>query len=432
MELVYLIVGIVVGGLLGWLAAQYLRSGKGSDHQSADLNARLDILKQNLEEKSREKEEIGRKLEEERSESENLLQRIATYESEQRHLEQRLSEKQTEMEEGQKKLAIEFENLANRILDEKTKKFTETNKSNLGDILNPLKERIEKFEKKVEESNRDSHSWNKLLQDQISNLSKDAENLTQALKGDSKTQGNWGELQLEVILEKAGLQKGVHYDKELNLKSEDGSNQRPDFVINLPDEKCLILDSKVSLTAYTRYLEAEDESQKAGFLKQHLDSINGHIKSLSEKSYQSLYNINQPDYILMFVANEPALVLALQQDADLYTKALEKNIVLSSSTFLLATLRMISFIWKQDSQNKNAVEIAKKAGLLYDKFVNFSSDLIGIGKKLDDSKEAYSKAMNKLIEGRGNLISKAEELKVLGAKTSKDQEQALIDRADPK
>ena len=367
MELVYMIVGLVVGGLLGWLASQYIKSAKGGDHQSADLGARLDILKQNLEEKSREKDEVVRKLEEEQAESETLLQRIATYESEHRHLEERLAEKQQEMEEGQKKLAVEFENLANKILDEKTRKFTETNKSNIGDILNPLKEKIEKFEEKVEKSSKESVQWNTALSEQIKSfkdlgiqMTKEAEGLTQALRGDSKTQGNWGEMQLEVILEKAGLQKGIHYEKEVNLKSEDGSNQRPDFIINLPDDRCLILDSKVSLTAYAKYMEAEGEDQKSKYLKQHLDSINSHIKTLSERNYQNLYDINQPDYILMFVANEPALAMALQQDDDLYNKALEKNVALASSTFLLATLRMISFIWKQDLQNKNAQLIARQ------------------------------------------------------------------------
>ncbi len=430
MELIYLLVGAVLGGIAGWFISKSYNPKSSSEPRNAELKARLDVLTQNLDEKSREKEDLKSELDEARDQGEVMLQKMATQESELKHLNTRLEEKQKEMEESHKKLTIEFENLASKILDEKTKKFTETNKSNIGDILDPLKERIEKFEKKVEENNRESHSWNKLLQSQIASLSKEAEDLTQALKGDSKTQGNWGELQLEVILEKAGLQKGIHYKKEVNLKSEDGSNQRPDFIIYLPDDRCLILDSKVSLTAYAKFFEAEDESQKAKFLKQHLESIKNHINGLSEKNYQNLYNINQPDYVLMFVANEPALALALQQDDDLFNKSLEKNIALASSTFLLATLRMISFIWKQDLQSKNSKEIARQAGDMLDKFYSLSDDLIKVGSSMDSSKKAYEEVMKKLSEGKGNLIRRTEKLKELGVKTTKKADPRLIDRAE--
>jgi DNA recombination protein RmuC len=236
-------------------------------------------------------------------------------------------------------------------------------------------------------------------------------------------------MQLEGILRHAGLEKDVHYFKEQNYKTEDNLNQRLDYVIKLPDDKFLVLDSKVSLTAYANYFEETDDAKKEEYLKQHLASVKGHIKMLSSKNYQSLYEINQPDYVMMFVANEPALTTALREDADLYEEALDKNIVLVSTTTLLATLRTISYIWKQDLQNKNALEIARQAGALYDKFKNFTDDLIKVGNNLKSTQSSYEDAMNKLYDGKGNLISRSERLKELGAKTSKSMDQRLLDRA---
>jgi DNA recombination protein RmuC len=352
------------------------------------------------------------------------------------HLYEKLKNQKEEVTTLQEQFAVRFKHLAQEILEEKSKKFTDQNKNNIGELLNPLKEKIDKFEKRVEESNIQNVKMSSSLTEQIKGLkelnqqmTKDAENLTKALRGDSKTQGNWGEMQLEIILEKAGLQKDVHYFKEQNFKNEEGANQRLDYVVNLPDSKTLVLDSKVSLTAYSKFFEEEDENLRAGYLKQHLESINSHIKLLGDKNYQQLYEINQPDYVMMFVANEPALTLALREDQELYEKALNRNIVLVSTTTLLATMRTISYIWKQDMQNKNALEIARQAGSLYDKFVNFSEDLIKVGKSIDSTQKIYQEAAKKLYEGQDNLVRKSERLKELGAKTSKHMDQRLLDHS---
>jgi len=260
-------------------------------------------------------------------------------------------------------------------------------------------------------------------------MTQEAKNLTLALRGDSKTQGNWGEMQLEGILEKAGLQKELHYFKEKNYKTEEGANQRLDYIINLPDGKNLVLDSKVSLSAYSRYFEAEDEAARSRYLKEHLNSIYTHIRTLSDKNYQNLHGIGSPDYVMMFIANEPALFLALREDPELYDKAWSRNIVLVGTTTLLATLRTISYIWKQDLRNKNAEEIARQAGALYDKFVGFSEDLIKLGGQLETATKTYKASMNKLTEGTGNLVRRTERLRDLGAQSSKTQNQRLIDRA---
>jgi DNA recombination protein RmuC len=235
-------------------------------------------------------------------------------------------------------------------------------------------------------------------------------------------------MQLEAILSKTGLEKGIHYEKEQNFKSEEGRNQRLDFIIKLPDDKSIVLDSKVSLTAYSKYFDADD-TDKEQWMKKHLDSIYGHIKLLSEKNYQNLYEIQQPDYVMMFIANEPALTIALKEDPGLYEKALDKNIVLVSTSTLVATLRTISYIWKQDLQNRNALEIARQAGALYDKFTAFTDDLIKVGKNLNTTQTAYKDAMNKLSVGKGNLVRRAEGLREIGAKATKQMDKRMLDRA---
>ncbi|MDC0257761.1 DNA recombination protein RmuC, partial [Crocinitomicaceae bacterium] len=327
--------------------------------------------------------------------------------------------------------------VANKILEEKSEKFTEQNKKNLDSILNPLKERIGEFQKKVEDSNEkntersaalDKHL--QMLQELNKEITQETKSLTQALRGDSKTQGNWGELQLESILEKAGLEKDIHYSKETNLKTEDGDNQRLDYIINLPDGKHLILDSKVSLTAYSNYFDTENENEKEQFLKQHLESVNGHVKMLGSKDYQKLHGINSPDYVMMFVANEAALTMALKEDPTLFEKALDKNIVVVSTSTLLATLRTISYIWKQDLQNKNAEEIARQAANLYDKFVGFTEDLIKLGGQMRTATKTYEESMKKLTDGSGNLTRRVENLKKLGVNPSKQIDNRLIDKSE--
>ncbi len=351
-------------------------------------------------------------------------------------LEESHEKKSEELKQMKNILSLEFKNLANEIFEEKSKKFSSNNKENISTILDPLKERIQNFENKVEKSNQANSEWNGRLQEQIKSLkelnlqmSKEAENLTHALKGDSKTQGNWGELQVENILKKVGLKEGIGYDKEKNFKNEDDENQRPDYIVNLPDGKNIIIDSKVSLTAYANYFNTENSDEKKNFLKDHVKSINNHVKSLSEKNYQNL-ELNQPDYILMFIANEPALGLALIEDSQIYDKALENNIIIVSTSTLLATLSTVAFMWKQDNQNKHALEIARQAGALYDKFCSFSDELIKVGSNIDSTKKTYSDAMKKLVDGKDNLVRKSERLRELGAKASKKINSKLIDRAD--
>ena len=311
------------------------------------------------------------------------------------------------------------------------------NSEQLGSLLNPLGKEIENFKKKVEETNKDYIDRNAALTQKIQSLeslnlrlSQDAINLTNALKGDSKVQGDWGEIQLEVLLEKSGLTNGIHFTTQGGYKDDEGNLKKPDFIINLPDNKHLIIDAKVSLTAYESYFNSQNELEKSLALKKHIDSIKKHFIELSNKDYPSLYGINAPDHVLMFVPIEPALMLALHEHKGIYLDALEKNIVLISSSTLLATLSTIASIWKQEDQKKNVLEIAKEGGLLYDKFEGFVSDLLNVGKTLKSSQASYEEAMNKLVVGRGNIIKKVENLKKLGAKTKKTLPSKLLDRAE--
>jgi DNA recombination protein RmuC len=263
----------------------------------------------------------------------------------------------------------------------------------------------------------------KHLRDLNMQLSQDANQLVNALKGDNKMQGDWGEFQLEVLLEKSGLEKGVHFQTQLSFKDEAGFQKRPDFIINLPSNKHLIIDSKVSLKAYEAYFNTEDKAEKAVFMKAHLDSLRGHIRDLSSKNYTRLYQINSPDYLLMFVPIEPALLAALQEDNSIFLDALDRNIVLVTSSTLLATMRTVSYIWKQEKQKRSVLEIARQSGLLYDKFVGFVNDLKTIGKKLDEARGSYDGAMNKLQNSPkygDTLIGRAKRIKELGANASKE------------
>ncbi len=352
-------------------------------------------------------------------------------------LNEKIKDVQETKKETEERLTKEFENLANKILDLNSEKFKKQNKEQIDTLLSPLSEQIEKFKKKVEDTNEKGVERNAMLMQKIisleslnNKLSQDAINLANALKGDSKTQGDWGESRLELLLEKSGLTNGVHFSTQAAYKDDEGKLKKPDFIINLPDNKHLIIDSKVSLTAYVEYYNAEDEITEQQAIKRHIDSIKRHYMELSDKDYPNLYGINTPDHVLMFVPNEPALMLALNEDKNLYLNALEKNIVLVSASTLLATLSTVASIWKQEDQKRNALEIAKEGGLLYDKFEGFVQDLIKVGKSIKSSKDSYEDAMSKLTEGRGNIIKKIENLKDLGAKTKKSLPQNIIDRAN--
>ncbi|AIN74254.1 DNA recombination protein RmuC [Flavobacterium psychrophilum] len=351
-------------------------------------------------------------------------------------LEKNKDQKQ-EVEQLQEKFTKEFENLANKILEEKTNKFTEQNKENMKNILTPLQDKILHFEKKVEDTHKESIDYHAALRQQIlglsemnAQMSKETLNLTKALKGDSKMQGNWGELVLERVLEKSGLEKGREYIVQQSFTTAEGNRVFPDVVINLPDGKKMIVDSKVSLTAYEKYINEEDDILKSGYLKEHINSIKRHVEQLGDKNYHDLYQMESPDFVLLFIPIEPAFALALNEDTTLYNKAFEKNIVIVTPSTLLATLRTIDSMWANQKQQENALEIARQAGALYDKFEGFVADLIKIGKKIDESKIEYSGAMNKLIEGKGNLVTSVEKLKKMGAKAKKSLPESIINRAE--
>lgn len=374
------------------------------------------------------------------SEEKNILKiSYAQKEIELKNMQEKLDENKSEITKLQEKFTKDFELLATKILDEKSSKFTEQNKENLKTILNPLHEKIQTFEKKVEQTHKESIDYHAALRQQIFGLkelneqmSKEAVNLTRALKGDSKTQGNWGELVLERVLEKSGLEKGREYFVQQSFTTEDNKRQMPDVVIHLPENKKMIIDSKVSLTAYEQYISEDDENKKQAFLKAHIQSLQRHIEQLSDKKYEEIYHIESPDFVLLFVPVEPAFAVAINQDSNIYNKAFEKNIIIVTPTTLLATLRTIDSMWNNEKQQKNALEIAKQAGNLYDKFEGLVKDLIGIGKRIDASKADYNAAMNKLVDGRGNLISSVEKLKIMGAKAKKSLPQNIIDRANEK
>jgi DNA recombination protein RmuC len=372
-----------------------------------------------------------------RSEKDALAIQLSKKETDFENLWERNKEQKQEVEQLQEKFTKEFENLANKILDEKTTKFTEQNKENLKNILSPLQDKIQLFEKKVEDTHKESIDYHAALRQQILGLremneqmSKETLNLTKALKGDSKMQGNWGELILERVLEKSGLEKDREYFVQQSFVTEDGNRVFPDVIINLPDGKKMIVDSKVTLTAYERYINEEDDNLKSQFLKEHVVSINRHVEQLGSKNYHDLYQMESPDFVLLFIPIESAFALALNEDTSLYNKAFEKNIVIVTPSTLLATLRTIDSMWTNQKQQENALEIARQAGALYDKFEGFVSDLIKIGKKMDEAKVEYQGAMNKLVDGKGNLITSVEKLKKMGAKAKKSLPENIVNRAN--
>ncbi|MFA5557333.1 MAG: DNA recombination protein RmuC [Flavobacteriaceae bacterium] len=412
-----------------------------SEEKINSLSREIDNQKQIFSEQKKSFENQIQQLNAERekllNEKQSLLVSLSKKETEYSNLLQKNSEQKQEVEELQAKFTKEFENLANKILEEKSNKFTEQNKENIKNILNPLQEKIQLFEKKVEDSQKENIGIHASLKEQLQNLqnqnlkiTQEAENLTKALKGDSKMQGNWGELVLERVLEKSGLEKDREYFVQQSFANEEGKRIMPDVVIHLPDNKKMVIDSKVSLTAYERFTNEQDETLQQLHLKEHVTSIKRHIEQLSEKKYQDIYRMESPDFILLFIPIEPAFALALNSDNLLYNKAFEKNIVIVTPTTLLATLRTIDSMWTNQKQQENAFEIARVAGTLYDKFEGFVNDLIKIGKKMDEAKIEYSGAMNKLVEGRGNVITTIEKLKKMGAKTQKSLPENLVKRAN--
>ncbi|RRJ92497.1 DNA recombination protein RmuC [Flavobacterium macacae] len=372
-----------------------------------------------------------------RIEKDSFAIQLSKKEADFENLWERNKEQKQEVEKLQEKFTKEFENLANKILEEKSSKFTEQNKENMKNILSPLQEKIYLFEKKVDDTHKESIDYHAALRQQILGLqvmheqmSKETINLTKALKGDSKMQGNWGELILERVLEKSGLEKGREYDVQKGFENEEGSRVFPDVVIHLPDGKKMIVDSKVSLTAYEKFTNEEDEQLRNLYLKEHINSIKRHVAQLGDKNYHELYQIESPDFVLLFIPIEPAFAIALNEDSSLYNKAFEKNIVIVTPSTLLATLRTIDSMWSNQKQQENAYEIARQAGALYDKFEGFVNDLVKIGKKMEEAKSEYGNAMNKLVDGKGNLVNSIEKLKKMGAKAKKGLPENILKRAE--
>jgi len=425
--IVFAAVGFYIGKILSKLA---------SEKEKATLEERTSLAVQSKEISDNTILELQKELKSNQHEKEQLLTQNTRLESELLNLQQKLDENKGEVEKLQDKFSKEFENLANKILDEKSTKFTQQNKENLKTILNPLQEKIKVFEDKVDKTHKESIDYHAALRQQIVGLkelnqqmSKETLNLTKALKGDTKMQGNWGELVLERVLEKSGLEKDREYFVQQSFTNDEGKRVLPDVVIHLPDNKKMIVDSKVSLVAYERLVNTDDEHLKAQFLKEHVNSLKRHVEQLSEKKYEDIYRIESPDFVLLFIPIEPAFAVAINTDNHLYNKAFEKNIVIVTPATLLATLRTIDTMWNNEKQQRNALEIARQAGALYDKFDGLLKDLIGVGKKIDASKADYNSAMNKLFEGRGNLITSVEKLKKMGAKAKKALPENIIERA---
>lgn len=426
-----ILVAAAIGAYIGMLVVKLKSKGEKSalEEREQQLHQTNSSLKESIEVLEMERDKF-------RDEREGLNIELAQKNVEFENLQKRNEERDAELAKQQEQLRKDFELLANKILEEKSNKFTEQNKEQLKSILNPLQEKIVTFEKKVEDTQKESISMHSALKEQLLGLkdlnlqmTKEATNLTKALKGDSKLQGNWGELVLERVLEKSGLEKDREYFVQQSFTLDDGSRVMPDVVLHLPDNKKMIIDSKVSITDYNRYINAE-EDDKAAYLKAHVNSIKKHVDQLSEKNYQDLYDIESPDFVLMFIPIEPAFAVAINDDNSLYNRAFEKNIVIVTPSTLLATLRTIDTMWTNEKQQRNAIEIARQAGALYDKFEGLVKDLTGVGKDIDRAKTNYSAAMNKLVEGRGNLITSVEKLKKMGAKAKKSLPDAILKRAE--
>lgn len=452
MEILYIILAFILGAVLSYFILKsssvsrksYEELQQNFNQKEADFNKIIaEISAQNKAQiqKIAEQQELNERQNSEikdlQSDKNQLIGLKSQLAAQNESLQQLLDSQKEEIVKIQEEAKLQFENLANKILEEKTLKFTEQNQQNLKNILNPLQEKITDFEKKVENTHKESIDYHAALRQQILGLkemnlqmSKETLNLTKALKGDSKIQGNWGELVLERVLEKSGLEKGREYEIQKSFTTEEGNRVQPDVIINLPDGKKMIVDSKVSLTAYEKYINEEDDEQKSSFLKEHVNSLKRHVEQLGSKNYQHLYQMESPDFVLLFIPIEPAFAIALNEDTQLYNKAFERNIVIVTPSTLLATLRTIDSMWTNQKQQENAYEIARQAGALYDKFDGFVTDLVKIGKKMDEAKTEYEGAMNKLVDGKGNLITSVQKLKIMGAKAKKSLPDAILNRAN--
>ncbi len=446
MEILFLLAGLCLGFVVSFLILKSGKQKQQSDFEREKQAGEQVYLQQKFEvekEKSlfedrnqsllREKEELLSQIQQLRTENGIQSQQLARAEADFGNLQEKLDSQKKEMETLQQKFTTEFENIATKILKQNTEDFSISNQKSITELLSPLKEKIQVFEKKVEDTyekglkdQTDLKAELKKLHDLNLKISDEANNLTKALKGDVKKQGNWGEVILERILERSGLTEGREYIKQESVLSENGQRFQPDVVIHLPDQKHIVVDSKVSLVAYERLVNAADEKDRSAFVKEHLLSVRSHIKILSEKHYQHSPNFNSPDFVLLFVPIESSFSIAVQEDQDLFSYAWDNKVVIVSPSTLLATLRTIASIWQQENQTRNALEIARQSGALYDKFVAFISDMESIGKSLESTRKTYDQATNKLYSGSGNLVRRAENIRKLGAKTTKELPPEMI------
>jgi len=421
MDILFLFAGLAVGLFLSFI---FLK--QGFLKQKFELEKDKSLFEDRNHTLLKEKEQFLLQVQQLRTENGIQSQQLSKAEADFSNLQEKLESQKKEMENLQQKFTMEFENIATKILKQNTEEFSLSNQKSMTELILPLKEKIQVFEKKVEDTyekglkdQTDLKAELKKLHDLNLKISDEANNLTKALKGDVKKQGNWGEVILERILERSGLTEGREYTKQESVLSESGQRYQPDVVIHLPDQKHIVVDSKVSLVAYERLVNSDFEKEKTTFLKDHLLSVRSHIKILSEKHYQNSPNFNSPDFVLLFVPIESSFSIAVQEDQDLFSYAWDNKVVIVSPSTLLATLRTIASIWQQENQTRNAMEIARQSGALYDKFVAFISDMESIGKSLESTRKTYDQAANKLFTGSGNLVKRAENIRKLGAKTTK-------------
>lgn len=434
--------GAAVGALMVWLlvrgkaGAEYEKGRGEAAVQLASAEERARSFERSIVDLERDNRDLEIRIRSLQGEftgaREEVARLTASLEAEAKNSEEKLGA----LNEAREALADQFKNLANQIFEEKGAKFVQQNQATLDILLKPLGERLKEFQSRVEETyDKESkqrfslqHEIHKLLE--LNNkISQDAVNLTNALKGDSKKQGTWGELVLERILESSGLQKGREYDVQVSFDAEDGGKVQPDVVVHLPENKHVIIDSKVSLTAYEAYSSAEDDATRAVELTRHVDSVRRHVTLLSQKNYQSLYGIGSLDFVLMFMPIESALSIVERGDKDVFLEAFGKGVMIVSPTTLLISLRTIAGIWRYEYQNRNAQELVRQCGALYDKFVGFVGDLEDVGKKIDAARGSYDDAYAKLRSGKGNLIRQAERIRKLGVKPNKVLPQQLADSA---
>ncbi len=418
------VLAVIVVGLLFW-------AGKIREKLAAEAERRAIA-----EEKSSRVPGLEGELDKAQQENTQLQTRMAELETRLEDERKNAEEKLALLQEARDQLKLEFQNVANKIFEDKSQKFTEQNKDNIESVLKPMREQLVDFKKKVEDVyDKESKDRVSLLAEIVhlktlnERISEDAINLTNALKGQSKTRGSWGEMILERVLEESGLQKGREYEVQAMYASEEGQRRHPDVIVHLPEGKDIVIDSKVSLTAYEKYCSADTDEKREKRLKEHVISIKTHVKALSAKRYEELEGISTLDFVIMFMPIEGAFWAAIESEQGLFNEAFDKNIMLVSPSTLLATLRIINNIWRHEDQNKNALIIAKKAGDLYGKFVGFVEALDDVGDKIGKAQDAYLKANNRLSKGKGNLVRRTEELKQLGVKAKKELPEGLVVQA---